>query len=328
MTKIFITDYIETPDIEQEVFGKKVEIICLNEEHEENFPESISEADAVLVWHTKITELTIKRLKKCKAIVRYGVGYDNVDFQCAREYGIPFANTPDYGVHEVADTASSLILTLVRKVSNYNQASKSYESGWQEHTIKPLKRTNEHRLGIIGIGRIGTAVALRMKAFGMEIGFYDPYVVSGYEKSLGVKRFETLDELQRFSSIITIHAPLNDETYKMINAKFIDNLNEETIFVNTARGKIVDDLDTLYDGLIAGKLSGVGLDVLPQEPPAESERLIEAWKNSSHKFSSNIIITPHTSYYSDTAWQEMRIMTAENAMRALCGNTMKNVITK
>ncbi|MBE9491781.1 MAG: C-terminal binding protein, partial [Bacteroidetes bacterium] len=120
MTKIFITDYIETPDIEQEVFGKEVEIICLNEEQEENFPESISEADAVLVWHAKITELTIKRLKKCKAIVRYGVGYDNVEFQCAREYGIPFANTPAYGVHEVADTAISLILTLVRKVSNYN----------------------------------------------------------------------------------------------------------------------------------------------------------------------------------------------------------------
>jgi C-terminal binding protein len=327
VTKIFITDYIETPDIEQEVFGKEVEIICLNEEHEDNFPESISEADAVLVWHTKITELTIKRLKKCKAIVRYGVGYDNVDFKCAQMYGTPFCNTPDYGINEVADTACGMILALSRKVFSYNHAAQRFSSGWQEHTQPPIKRSTEHSLGIIGIGRIGSAVALRMKAFGMNIGFYDPYVPSGYEKTLGVQRFESQEDLLRFSSIVSLHLPLSDETKGMVDERFIQNLNDNTILINTARGKIVKNLDVLYDGLVSNKLAAVGLDVLPEEPPLHSERFIQTWKDVNSDFHQRIIINPHTSYFSDQAWREMREKAAENVKRILEGKRPRNLIT-
>lgn len=327
MTKIFITDYIETPDIEQEVFGREVEIICLNEEHEQNFPESTSEADAVLVWHAKITELTIKRLKKCKAIVRYGVGYDNVDFQCADEYGIPFCNTPDYGINEVADTACGMILALSRKIFSYNHTAQKFSSGWQEHTQPPIKRSTEHSLGIIGIGRIGSAVALRMKAFGMNIGFYDPYVPSGYEKTLGVQRFDSQEDLLRFSSIVSLHLPLSDETKGMVDERFIQNLNDNTILINTARGKIVKNLDVLYDGLVSNKLAAVGLDVLPEEPPLPSERLVQAWKDVNSDFHQRIIINPHTSYFSDQAWREMREKAAENVKRILEGKRPRNLIT-
>ncbi|MDP2685110.1 MAG: C-terminal binding protein [bacterium] len=328
MIRIYITDYITSPDIEQNIFGSSVNIECGNTENENDFPNSIEAADALLVWHAKITKKTIDRLKNCKIIVRYGTGYENVDFQYAREKGIPFCNTPDYGIDEVADTACSMILALTRKIFTYNYSAQNYQSGWQEHTLKPISRSNKHKLGIIGIGRIGSTVALRMKAFGMDIGFYDPYVVSGYEKTLGVKRFDTIDELLKHASIISIHTPLTEETNGMVDRKFIDQLNPNTIFVNTARGKIVSNLNALYDGLKNGQLEGVGLDVLPTEPPVDSEYLIQAWKNEDSDLYSKIIITPHTAYYSDLAWVEMRSKTAENANRVLHGGTPKNLIVE
>jgi len=326
MFDVYITDYIKDPDIEQRVLGPSVNIICLEEENEAKFPSSIETADALLVWHATISKKTISRLKNCKVIVRYGVGYDNVDYKYALQRGIYFCNNPDYGVHEVADTACSMILALSRKIISYDYASKAVKSSWQEHIINPIKRTCEHNLGIIGIGRIGTAVALRMKSFGMDIAFYDPYVASGYEKSLGVQRFETLEKLQEFSSIISLHTPLTEETLCMVDENFINHLNRNTIFINTARGKIVKDLDTLFFGLMNGKLIGIGLDVLPQEPPLKSEKLIQAWKDKNNELYTKIIITPHTSYYSDLSWKEMRIKASDNVKRVLDGGKPKNLI--
>jgi len=324
---VFITDYIISPDIERSVLGGNISIECLNNEDESSFPDSISEADALLVWHASITEKTISRLKKCKAIVRYGVGYDSVDYRCAQRYGIPFCNTPDYGINEVADTACGMILALTRKIFAYNHAAKLFSHGWQEHTQPPMKRLTEHKLGIIGTGRIGSAVILRMKSFGMDIGFYDPYVASGYEKTLGVQRFESQEELLEFSSIVSLHVPLNEETRWIVDERFVPNLNYNTTLINTARGKIVKNLDVLYDGLLSGKLAAVGLDVLPDEPPLASESLIQAWKDPDSPFYSRIIINPHTSYYSDQAWSEMREKAAENVKRILEGKEPKNLVT-
>jgi D-3-phosphoglycerate dehydrogenase len=324
--RIVITDYVINPDVELSVLGEGASIECLNNEDETTFPQLIEEADALLVWHARITEKTISRLKKCKAIVRYGVGFDSVDYKCAQRYGIPFCNTPDYGIHEVADTACGMILALIRKIFSYNHAAQRFSSGWQEHTQPPIKRSTEHNLGIIGIGRIGSAVALRMKAFGIKIGFYDPYVPSGYEKAIGVQRFDLLKDLLRFSSIISLHLPLSDETKGMVDKNFIQSLNDNTIFINTARGKIVKNLDVLYDGLVSNKLAAVGLDVLPNEPPLESERLIQAWKDTSSELHPRIIINPHTSYFSDMAWREMREKAAENVRNILQGRPPKNLV--
>lgn len=325
--KVFITDYITSPDIERSIFGESISIECLNNEDESSFPDSINEADALLVWHARISEKTISRLEKCKAIIRYGVGYDNVDCKCAQRYGIPLCNNPDYGINEVADTASGMILVLTRKIFSYHHEAQRFSSGWQEHTQPPIKRSTEHNLGIIGIGRIGSAVALRMKAFGMNIGFYDPYVVSGYEKTLGIQRFETQQDLLKFSSIVSLHLPLSEETYGMVDEKFIDTLNNNTIFINTARGNLIKSLDVIFDGLVSNKLEAVGLDVLPHEPPLTPDRLIHAWKDPDSPFHSKIIINPHTSYFSDQAWNEMRIKAAENVKRILEGKEPKNLVT-
>jgi C-terminal binding protein len=326
MHKIIITDYVTNPDIEKIIFGDNFQIICLNEEDELKYSKKIEDADAIMVWHGKISTVTLKRLKNCRVIVKYGTGYDNVDHKACKEYGIPFCNTPDYGVEEVADTACALIMNFIRQINLYNTNAKYIEDGWQFHSNLTIKRTSDHRLGIIGAGRMGTAVSNRMRAFGIDVAFYDPYVPSGYEKAIGVKRFDSIDGLIEFSSIITIHTPLTEETRGIIDYEFINKLNDGTILVNTARGKLIKNLDLIYEGLIKGKLSFIGLDVLPDEPPSKNEKLIKAWKDSDHILFNRIIINPHSAYYSQKAWFEMRSKSAENVLNVLQGGKPRNRI--
>ena len=164
-----------------------------------------------------------------------------------------------------------------------------------------------------------------MKPFGIDIAFYDPYKPCGYEKSFGVKRFDSLEELFSFSSIISLHTPLNSETNGLINRKNIIKFNKGTIFINTARGKLVDRLDTLLFGLEQDYLSFLGLDVLPDEPPNINEKLVKLWKNQS-VFSDRIIINPHSAYYSKTSWIEMREKASLNIKDFLIDSKIKNRI--
>lgn len=324
MKKIFITDYIKDPDIEKKIFGNLVEVRCGEEEVEKNFDPYIYSADAIMVWHAKITEDTVKQLKNCKVIVKYGTGYDNIDTEACKKYGIPVCNTPDYGVEEVCDTACAMILASIRQIFLYDYQAKHINEGWQTHNNGKIKRTSEHSLGIIGMGRIGTSVALRMKAFGMQVSFFDPYLPSGFEKAIGVTRYETLNELLKNSSVITIHTPLTKETTGIIDKQFIDNLNNGSILINTARGKLLKNLDLILYGLENGKLAFVGLDVLPEEPPNPSEKLIVHWKDENSTFAKKILINPHSAYYSTKSWAEMRSKAANNSYNVLCGANPKN----
>lgn len=331
MKKVFITDYIKTPDIEKKILGKKVKIINLGIKKEEKFPEAIKDADGILVWHTNLTEKTFKRLKKCKAIIRYGVGVDNIDLKAAKKYKILIANTPDYGIGEVADTASGLILSLTRKIFLYNNNCKSYKNIWQENVTKenkidPVKRIKNLNLGIIGLGRIGSALATRMRAFDINIGFYDPFVKKSHVKVAGVKKFNSLKELTKFSNIISINCVLNNKTKGMINKNFLKNVNNGSVLVNTARGGIVDKLDTLYEGLKKGKFSGIGLDVLPEEPPSQKEKLIKLWKNRKNFLSNKIIINPHAGYFSRESIVEMRVKASNNIKSAISNKKIKNIV--
>lgn len=331
MKKIFITDYIKNPNIEKKILGNKVKIINLNQKNEEKFPETIKDADAILVWHANLTDKTFKKLKKCKAIIRYGVGVDNIDLKAAKKYKISIANTPDYGIDEVADTASGLILSLTRKIFLYNNNCKNYKNIWQENVPKenknyPVKRLRNLNLGIIGLGRIGSALALRMKAFNMNIGFYDPFVKSGYEKTIGIKKFDNLIELTKFSNVISINCVLNNETKGMINNKFLKDIKKGSVIINTARGAIVDKLDTLYYGLKSGKLSGIGLDVLPEEPPSAKEKLIKIWKNKKNLLGNKIIINPHSGYFSSESIVEMRVKASQNIKSAINNKKIKNIV--
>tara|TARA_Y100000741_G_C18258271_1_gene559715 strand:+ start:2198 stop:3196 length:999 start_codon:yes stop_codon:yes gene_type:complete len=331
MKQVFITDYFKNAEIEKKIFKNFANVNVLNCSSEADLPKIINKADGLLVWHTNISNRTIEKLKFCKAIVRYGVGYDNIDINSARNHGIDCANTPDYGTEEVTETASAMILSLTRKINYFNERCKNYKIGWQDNVLGenkkfPIKRLSEHKLGIIGLGRIGSLLALRMKTFNMNVGFYDPYVKTGKEKILGITKFNSIKELTSSCDIISINCTLTKETNCLIDKNFIKSLNKGSILINTARGKIIRQLDDLYFGIKNKIIAGIGLDVLPDEPPKKSEKLIQLWKNKNDPLSLRIIINPHSGYYSSKSVIEMREKAANNLLNALKGKKIENLI--
>lgn len=308
MSQVYITDYISTPDIEKKILKNNLSL------------KKTKKIKILLVWHKLINKKYLDNFPNIKAVLRYGVGYDNIDLDELKKRNIIFCNNPDYGVEEVSDTALAMILNTVRGVSEYNNLSKKFKKKWQENTLSKIKRTSKLNLGVIGAGRIGTALLLKSQALKFNTFFYDPYKDHGYEKSINCNRCENLEDILKLSDIISIHTPLNNETRGLVSKNFISKMKDNSIFVNTSRGEIVQSLDHLYDGLKIKKLSNVCLDVLPDENlPFKKSKFIEAWKSETNPLSSRIIINPHTSYYSQESYIEMRKKVANNALRILRG---------
>lgn len=315
MNRVYITDKITNPDIERDVLGDEIS----TELHEG--------IEVLLVWHKKITNEFIDSLPNLKAMVRYGVGYDVFqDLDYIKQKGIYASNTPDYGTDEVSDTAIAMIMNIARGISRYDYQCREYEDGsWQTNTLKYIKRTSDYKLGVIGAGRIGGSVLLKANALRFQTHFYDPYLSSGTEKMLGAKRFDDQDELLATCDFISINAPLNSETNAMINEEFIAKMKPGSSIVNTARGGIVKDLDVFYEPLKSGHLNCVNLDVLPSEPPI-SGKLIDAWKAKEKWLDGRFMINPHSAFYSDKAYFEMRQKAALNVKRVLDGKKPINIV--
>ena len=255
-------------------------------------------ADALVTGLTlKINTPLINKLHKCKIITRLGVGFDLIDIETCGKSGIAVCNVPDYGTYEVADHAIALILNFARGISYYNQIlKKDLISNWDFSKAPNIDRLTNKTLGIIGLGRIGTACALRAKALGLKVKFFDPYVPDGQEKALNIERFDCVEDLAQSSDYISIHCLANNETNKLVNADLIKLFKSNVIIVNTARGVIID-IDAVYDGLKLNQIKAVGLDVLPNEPPNKDHPLIKAWRNEEWA-EGRIIITPHSAFYS------------------------------
>lgn len=315
MNRVYITDKITNPHIEKEILGNEI-----SKELHENI-------EVLLVWHKKISNEFIDKLPNLKAMVRYGVGYDVFqDLEYIRQKGIYASNTPDYGTEEVSDTAISMIMNIARGISRYDYLCREYDEGsWQTNTLKNIKRTSDYKLGIIGAGRIGGSVILKANALRFQTSFYDPYLSSGTEKMLGAKRYDNLDELIETCDIISINCPLNEETNAMINEEFISKMKAGSSIVNTARGAIVKDLDVFYEPLKSGQLNCVNLDVLPSEPPS-SGKMIDAWKAKEKWLDGRFIINPHSAFFSDKAYFEMRQKAALNVKRVLDGKKPINIV--
>ncbi len=313
MSKIFITDYIENPFVEQDILKD-----LLSDKFHENI-------EIVLVWHKAINEAYISQLPNLKAIIRYGVGYDNIDLNAAKAKNVYVCNTPDYGTEEVSDTAIAMILNISRGLTRYDYQCRFYQNNWQENIIHSIKRNSEQIIGVIGAGRIGGSILLKAKYLRFQTVFYDPYIERGYEKLLDAKRVETVDELLAMSDIVSFNAPLTDETNKTVNKQFISKMKEGSSFINTARGGVVSDIDIFYDALKSNYLSNVSTDVLPHEPPGKS-KLIDAWRNREEWLDGRFVLTPHTAYYSNKAYCEMREKAALNALRVLNGQKPYNIV--
>ena len=198
-------------------------------------------------------------------------------------------------------------------------------SGGQPPGSRRRWRLRGRVFGIIGLGRIGTAVALRAKALGMDVVFYDPYVPDGRDKSLGVRRVETLEELLAASHGLSPHCPLTSETHHMIRAETIARMKPGSFLVNTSRGGVVDTA-AIPDAIASGQLAGAGIDVLEQEPPADDHPLLVAWRDPAHPAHHRLIVNPHAAFYSEEGMQDMRIKGSEACRRALLGLPLRHVV--
>ena len=317
---------MEPLDQELRILGDLAEVVALNAFSEDDLVGRIEDADAVMLYHfIGLSARTLQRLERCKLIVRCGVGYDNVDHRLARERGITVANVPDYGTEDVADSAIGMMLTLMRGIHYLNSRLQQGRGPWVYTQVQPVYRLRGRVFGIVGLGRIGTAAALRAKALGMDVAFYDPYVPQGRDKSLGVRSVESLEELLGQADVVSLHCPLTPETKHLINRQTIAQMRPGAFLVNTARGGAVEVLAVL-DAVTSGHLRGAAIDVLEVEPPLDDHPLIVAWRDPNHPAHDRIILNPHSAFYSEEGLLDMRIKSSQNCRRVLLGQKPYNVV--
>ena len=268
----------------------------------------------------------LDRFSRLRAVVRMGVGYDRLDRAACAARGIVVCNVPDYGTTEVADHAIALALALRRGLLLHHDAQRGDPpAAWApiEHPL--VRRVGVQVFGIVGLGRIGTAVALRAKALGFRVIFFDPDLPNGTELGVGVERAGTLDALLQTADVLSLHAPLTPDTRGLIGARAFSRLPEGAVLVNTARGPIVD-LDALAAALRESRLAGAGLDVWPTEPPEEPPHpLLAAYRAREPWLLGRLIVTPHSAFHSPQAWGDIRRKSAET-MAAALGGRARNVI--
>lgn len=324
--RVVVADFITELQPELKILGDIAEVIALDAASERDLVGKVENADAIMLYHNiAISRDTITRLTNCKLIVRCGVGFDNVDHRFARERGIPVANVPDYGTEEVADSAIGLVLALVRGINLFNNRLQRGQAPWMFSEAAPLYRLRERVFAIIGLGRIGTAAAIRARSLGMDVAFYDPYKSDGCDKSLGVRRIEKLDELLAQAFVLSVHCPLTPETRHIVDERALNLMPNRSYLVNTARGATVDAA-AIPAAIRSGKLAGAGIDVLPQEPPPDDHPLLAAWRNPADPCHDRVIINPHAAFYSEEGLLDMRVKGAHACRRALLGEPLRNVV--
>lgn len=294
-------------DLEKSVL-EPLGVEVVQADSEEEFRSRAELADALLVTATAVNETLIETLRRCKAIVRYGVGVDVVDVDAATRHGIPVGNVLDSSVSEVADHAVTLALMLLRRVPE--SATAIARGAWSLEPVSGVGRLSELTAGILGFGRIGRAVAQRLEGFGMRIVAHDPFLREGPVPLL------SLEEVLRQSDVVTLHLPLTDETKGIMSRERIALLRSNAVLINVSRGGLIDE-HALGEMLLQNRLWGAGLDVFQVEPLPLDHSL----RRSPHT-----ILTPHSAWYSEQALKELRTKAAEQAARALRGNRLDPVV--
>jgi D-3-phosphoglycerate dehydrogenase / 2-oxoglutarate reductase len=270
------------------------------------------DADALLVTYAKINAEMIREMKKCRIISRFGIGVDNVDLEAATRAGIVVTKVPDYCIDEVSDHAMALLLSLVRKIPF--SSARAHAGRWEMPAVTPIHRLRGTVLGLVGFGRIPQLVAPKAKAFGMRVMAYDPYVPLNVMEQAGVGRLE-FAELLKISDYISIHSPLLPETHHLFSTDVFQQMKPGALIVNTSRGPVVDEA-ALAAALDAKHIGGAALDVLEQEPPVSSPLFGR----------DNVILTPHTSFYSVESLEELQTKAAEEVVRVLTGQPPRNPV--
>lgn len=268
------------------------------------------DADAVLTTYAKVTADMIAQMTRCRIIARFGIGVDNVDIPAATNAGIVVTRVPDYCLDEVSDHTMALLLALVRKIPPSN--ARTHAGRWEMKAVTPIHRLRGTVLGLVAFGQIPQLVAPKAKAFGLRVVTYDPYVSDEVLARAGVERV-AFEELVRVSDYISIHTPLIPATHHLFNADVFSRMKPTAYLINTARGPIVDEA-ALARALAEKQLAGAALDVMEQEPPVASPLLNR----------DNVILTPHTSFYSEESLVDLQTKAAEEVLRVLTGQAVRN----
>ena len=264
------------------------------------------DADAVLVTYAKLTREVLTQFTRCKAIGRFGLGVDNIDLVAAKEKGMAVNYVPDYCIREVSDHAMALLLGLIRKIPLSN---KLVQSGrWEMPAVVPIRRIEGTVLGLVGFGHIPRLAAPKAQAFGIRVIACDPYAKPEVFKTAGVESVD-FDTLLQSSDYVSVHAPLLAATRGMMNAAAFAKMKKGAYIVNTARGPLIDE-PALVAALDSGQIGGAGLDVVTSEPLAKDSPLLGR---------DNVIISPHTAFYSIEALNELQTKCATDVARVLSG---------
>ena len=289
-------------------------------------PGALEACDALVVNRLRIDAAVIPRLKRCRMVVRNGVGYDVLDLEALGKAGIAACNVPDYGTTEVSDSAIAMMLAFARGTLAYDTALRAdLRTGWSHVHNPTSRRLRGATFGLVGMGRIGTASGLRARAFGMDVAFYDPYLRNGSELALGFTRAKTLKELLARADVVCIHAELTRENRGMIGADAVAAMKQGAYVINTARGPICDTA-ALLGGLKSGKLSAVGLDVLPKEPGGMDDPLVAAWHANEPWIRGRVILGPHAAFFSPDAFADLRVKCAETVIAYLRDGKLQNCV--
>ena len=244
-------------------------------------------------WEPFMTREVMAALPNCRLVVRWGVGYDQIPVRAATELGVAVGNAPAYGTEDVAEHAIALILAASRHVAWFHCAIAA--GGYPDSTSRSIHRMIGRTLGIVGVGRIGSAVARRGIGLGLRVIGFDPYRPAPELSALGVEPV-AMDQLLAESDFVSLHVPLNDETRGLMTRERLARMRPEAILVNTSRGPVVDEA-ALIDALRSHTISGAALDVFEREPLATDSPL---------RTLDNVVLTPHAAGFSIEAWADLR----------------------
>jgi len=314
--KVLVTDYV-WPSVEPEraVLAKVgAELVVAPDGAEETLSALATDVDGILTCFAQVTDRVLRAAVRCKVVGRYGVGVDNIAVDSATDLGIAVTYVPDYCVDEVSDHVMALLLAWNRRIGLFDNSVKA--TGWGSVALTMrIMRLRGKKLGIVGFGRIGRAVATKAQAFGLEILAHDPYVSADAGAKQGVEMVE-MERLLAESDFVTIHSPLTPGTTNLISTKELGLMKREAFLINAARGPLVDE-DALYSALTDQKIAGAGLDVLVDPDPPPDHPLLKL---------ENVIVTPHVAFFSQEAVLELEERAAGEVARVLQGQMPDNLV--
>ena len=314
--KVLITDHVwPSTDPERAVLeAGGASVLVAPDGEEATLMELARDADAIMTCFAQVTENVVRAAERCIVIGRFGVGVDNIAVSAATELGIAVTYVPDYCVDEVSDHVMALLHAWNRKIALFDRSVKERGWGSQPLTMR-MMRLRGKTLGIVGFGRIGQAVAVKARAFGLNILATDPAVPAEAVEALGGKMAD-LPTLLAESDFVSLHTPLIDATRNLIGRKELSMMKQDAFLINAARGPLIDEA-ALYDALRTGTIAGAGLDVMVDNSPPHDHPLLSL---------DNIIITPHVAFFSQESTLELEQRAAAEVVSVMQGRMPGNLV--